>query len=269
MSTPRIVCLSALLAVVGAASCVQAQSGDAKAALEQKLKEAFPPTKFSADKSTVVTAGAVVVLEKDGLLMYTVGVPNPPRSTYKNGKLSQGFGDTMAVDMADGLGRQGGSASIPRKTLVTGEKFWVSDIAIAGNNIVIRVVTDPYDDGRYYADLKFPIQKNTIPPADEELRTIGEVLKLDSASTDTAQQGPPPVQPAPSATAPSAPPPPPPPPSDAPAPPPKTVSLGQTKDEVIASLGQPQKVVQLGAKEIDFYPDLKVTFVNGKVTDVQ
>jgi hypothetical protein len=38
---------------------------------------------------------------------------------------------------------------------------------------------------------------------------------------------------------------------------------------VIASLGQPQKVVQLGAKEIDFYPDLKVTFVNGKVTDVQ
>jgi hypothetical protein len=38
---------------------------------------------------------------------------------------------------------------------------------------------------------------------------------------------------------------------------------------VIASLGQPQKIVQLGAKEIDYYPDMKVTFLNGKVSDVQ
>jgi len=28
-------------------------------------------------------------------------------------------------------------------------------------------------------------------------------------------------------------------------------------------------VVKLGTKEIDVYPDMKVTFVNNKVTDVQ
>jgi hypothetical protein len=58
---------------------------------------------------------------------------------------------------------------------------------------------------------------------------------------------------------------------DAPAPPaaPKTVSLGQTKDQVVAILGQSQKVASVGAKEIDYYTDMKVIFVDGKVTDVQ
>jgi hypothetical protein len=62
---------------------------------------------------------------------------------------------------------------------------------------------------------------------------------------------------------------PPPPPADAAPPPPPTISLGDTKDQVVAALGQPQKVVQLGTKEIDYYPDMKVTFIKGKVTDVQ
>ncbi|HZD48260.1 MAG TPA: hypothetical protein VE178_05880, partial [Silvibacterium sp.] len=63
--------------------------------------------------------------------------------------------------------------------------------------------------------------------------------------------------------------PPPPPPSDSPPPAPKKIALGQTKDQVVAIFGQPQKVASLGQKEIDYYPDMKVTFVNGKVTDVQ
>jgi hypothetical protein len=38
---------------------------------------------------------------------------------------------------------------------------------------------------------------------------------------------------------------------------------------VVIIMGQPQKVVSLGTKEIDYYPDMKVIFINGKVTDVQ
>jgi hypothetical protein len=57
---------------------------------------------------------------------------------------------------------------------------------------------------------------------------------------------------------------------DAPQAPPKELKMGQTKDDVIANFGQPEKIVKLGAKEIYYYKDLgKVTFVNGKVTDVQ
>jgi hypothetical protein len=50
---------------------------------------------------------------------------------------------------------------------------------------------------------------------------------------------------------------------------PKTIVLGQTTDEVVGILGQPQKIVNLGAKQMYFYPDMKVIFTNGKVTDVQ
>jgi hypothetical protein len=62
---------------------------------------------------------------------------------------------------------------------------------------------------------------------------------------------------------------PPPPPADALPAAPKTVALGQTKDQVVAILGQPQKVASLGAKEIDYYSDMKVVFIKGKVTDIQ
>jgi hypothetical protein len=40
-------------------------------------------------------------------------------------------------------------------------------------------------------------------------------------------------------------------------------------DEVIAALGQPLRKAKVGTKDIFFYKDLKVTFVSGKVKDVQ
>jgi len=58
-------------------------------------------------------------------------------------------------------------------------------------------------------------------------------------------------------------------PGAAPAGPPKTIALGQSVDDVTASLGTPKKVVDLGPKKIYVYDDMKVTFRDGKVTDVQ
>ena len=60
--------------------------------------------------------------------------------------------------------------------------------------------------------------------------------------------------------------PPPPPPSDTP---PPTITLKETKEQVVAAFGAPKKVVKLGTKEIDYFQDMKVTFINDKVTDVQ
>ena len=50
---------------------------------------------------------------------------------------------------------------------------------------------------------------------------------------------------------------------------PQTIEKGQTPDQVQASLGKPDKIVNLGTKQIWVYKDLKVTFVNSKVSDVQ
>ncbi len=48
-----------------------------------------------------------------------------------------------------------------------------------------------------------------------------------------------------------------------------TVSLGMTIPEVERALGQPLSTVDLGKKRIHVYKDLKVTFLNGRVSDVQ
>jgi hypothetical protein len=50
---------------------------------------------------------------------------------------------------------------------------------------------------------------------------------------------------------------------------PVKIGRGQTTDQVVAGLGQPDKVVDLGSKKIYIYKDLKITFVDGKVSDVQ
>ena len=49
-----------------------------------------------------------------------------------------------------------------------------------------------------------------------------------------------------------------------------TLRLGMTPEQVeVAQGGKPQKVIDLGSKKTYIYPDMKVIFVDGKVTDIQ
>jgi hypothetical protein len=54
----------------------------------------------------------------------------------------------------------------------------------------------------------------------------------------------------------------------APAAPPSTISIGQTLEQVTASLGQPKTILNKGATQIYVYPDMKITFKGNKVTDI-
>lgn len=124
------------------------------------------------------------------------------------------------------------------------------------------------------------VQTNNInfaTPLGSEWRLLREILpelaqlKAAAPTAPAPSPNPPAVVPTPEPAREQAlaPIPPPPPPADTPRPPPKTISLGQTKDEVVAILGQPQKVVKLAAKEMLYYPDMKVILIDQKVTDVQ
>jgi len=55
----------------------------------------------------------------------------------------------------------------------------------------------------------------------------------------------------------------------APPPEPAQIEKGQTPDQVKAAFGVPDKIINLGTKQIYVYKDIKVTFLNGKVSDVQ
>jgi hypothetical protein len=50
---------------------------------------------------------------------------------------------------------------------------------------------------------------------------------------------------------------------------PASVELGQTTDQVQSALGQPTRIANLGPKVVYYYNGMKVTFKNGKVSDVQ
>ena len=274
--------LPALLIACAVTPLLQAQGGNS-AEIQQKLTSEFALTKTTDDRSDIVTAGAVLVLHKDGLLMYSTPTTTPPMNVYKDGRLQQ----SAAGNYFRGLGgvlKHGGDTStlsnIPQRKFVTGEKFWITGVTIQQDGVVLTVYSDPFSDVRYYAQIKFPFPKNSPPPTDAMVKTVEEVITV--APQDDANNGgdknPAPAQKggggegpgAPAAqAAPMAPIAPPPPPPDQPAAPPKTISVGQTRDVVIASWGQPSKDIKLGTKEILVYPDMKVTFVGGKVSDVQ
>jgi len=62
---------------------------------------------------------------------------------------------------------------------------------------------------------------------------------------------------------------PPPPPADEPVRAPITISIGDSKEQVVAAFGQPEKIVRLERREIYYFKDLKVTFTDGKVSNVE
>jgi len=251
-----------LAAIILMLSVTLGAQGDPKDLLLKKLNEQFVPTKFTADKSDIVRAGAVATLKEDGLLIYPAWLPMAPISVPKKGKLAQGFGDTLLVGMNDGSKVDGGSAAIPKRTLVAGEKVWVSLIEVAKDSIKVLVVTDPYDDGRYFGTIKILIPKGSVPTPEDGVKMVSEVLDAQP-SPDQGAQAPPAPAPSPVPLPAIVPPPP---PTDAP---PPTIEIGQTKDQVTAGFGQPLRVARVGVKTIFYYKDMKVTFTNGKVSNVE
>lgn len=259
-------------------------SAQNKAAIEKKLVGEYALTQATADQSDIVTAGAILVLKKGNIVMAPVSGTNFFQNTYKEGRISQ----NALGKLNNGLNRfshlPGASAPAApaTRTFVPGEKVWVTKIECRDDGVVFDLYTDAYADVRYKAALKFYFSpKGPIPSADEMDKVVAEVFKVQPADDKAAPTGDQQQQAQPAAAAPAAPPPaapdpslapiaPPPPPVDAPAAPPKELKIGQAKDDVIANFGQPEKIVKLGTKEIYYYKDLgKVTFVNGKVTDVQ
>ncbi len=254
----------ALTALLGGMS-VAAAAAD-QAAVQKRLESEYALTKTTDDKIDIVTAGAVLVLQKDKLMMLVATAaakdsrPSFPCNTYKDGKLSQ-YGACKPATVP-----WHSPYHAPRsRYFVTGEKFWVTGIEVkdAGRDsaVVMQFFSDAINDVRYSGALSIPFKEGLLSP-DDVLKRVQEVVKV--APSDDADQGGGQQQ----ASAPAAPPliaPPPPPPPDAG--PPPTVSLGQTPDQVVGILGEPLRKARVGVKEIYFYKDLKVTFVNGKVTD--
>jgi hypothetical protein len=247
--------------LVGVVVSAHADSGDALLTLRQKLASQFALTKTTAAQDDIVTAGSVLVLHKDGLLMNSIA-SGPASNTYKEGKLSHGIKIPKCPSWSPYCPPLP-PAAVDR-TFVAGEKFWVTDIDVELDCVTFSFFTDQIDDTRYHGKLKFPFPKGQTPSVDGELSAIAQVITSEREVASPEPPQPPAPQPTPGPKKPD-PLPPPPAPSDAAAAPTKTISAGESKAEVFATFGVPERVIKLPNKEIDYYPDMKVTYVNDKV----
>ena len=253
--------------------------------LQEQLLAQYKLVKMGSDSTgpTVLEEGTVLAIQKGGVLGVPSGSPKPCPAKYEAGTLKPPTGWCVQGRKQGGIHGFGalsshlpGAAqgSVPDSAQNTsdtryfnkGEKVYPSAIAVDVKNekIAFSVVAcdtcNQTNPPTYYkSEVDFQFAKGYLETADpgKVEDTIGEVFAIDNSTQEAPQAQQPaaqPEQPAQPAPAPAA---------------PASIQLGQTIDEVVAILGQPDKMVNLGAKQIYVYKDLKVTFVNGKVSDVQ
>jgi hypothetical protein len=258
-----LVLTGALLACLLAAPQNQ-DSKAAKASLLQQLQSQFVLTKFSGFE--LKQAGTVLLVQKDGigavpgsgvaLLSASFG------SNYKDGKIRRDLLSSLVANKTAGL-----------RNLAVGEGVYLLRVQVTDTNVILDVQAcgscnpSSPEPNPVRATVTFPFKKGNLEntPIEQIMATIGEVFTFANPGPPT--QAPPQPPGPPNEAAPPATPVP-----DQPVEParePARIELGQTLEQVRAILGQPDKVVDLGAKKIYLYKDLKITFLDGVVSDVQ
>jgi len=205
-------------------------------ALKEALQAKYGLTKVSWDKVRVTDPGPVYVLRAEGV--------NADRATdmtmlvnkVVNGRVQQpkGFGASMFSKQTT-------------KQFKPGDRLYLTKIDVKDEGLLLCFISTETADysekgstkqTRYRAVLGFEIPKNAMEASqvDEIKKVIDPVVQLetDAQAANT-----------------------------------KTVELGQTPDQVKSAVGAPDKIIKLGAKEVYVYKDMKVVFLDGKVSDVQ
>jgi hypothetical protein len=190
MRIPFAFGLAALVAMLSLG--MEAQVGDPATLIQEKLVSQMKLTKAAADHSDIVTAGDIVVLHKDGLMMCSSASSYAFSNTYSGGVLSANL-NNRAKDAAKSFLKGhlpfGGGGSVSdaanngctSRKFVAGEKFWVTGVSIQKDGILVSTFSDPYNDVRYYGEIKFLFPKGSVPPVDDFVKTVSEVITVQPA----------------------------------------------------------------------------------------
>ena len=199
MRIPFAFGLAALVAMLSVG--LKAQVGDPATLIQEKLVSQIKLTKAASDHTDVVTAGDIVLLHKDGLMMCSSASSYAFSNTYSGGVLAANY-NNRAKDAAKSFLKGhlpfGGGGSVTdaanngctSRKFVAGEKFWVTGVTLQKDGILISTFSDPYNDTRYYGEIKFPFPKGSVPPVDDFVKTVSEVITVAPGDDkDKASQG--------------------------------------------------------------------------------
>jgi hypothetical protein len=242
----------------------------------EAIQKKYLVTEVSANHDQIVKDGTTMALKSAGVYcLPTSGiVTTPPDNTVSDGKIKSP--NMMVKYTLESLGAH---------VLQSGEKVHITKIEdktdAKGDVLKFSILTAEALDvkgqdapKKYSASLSFRFKKgylNETPP--DEVEQVIEAIMAPDAGNDQAQNAnEPPAQPRqampPQRQAVAAAPPPPPPPA-APAGPPPTITIGESSSQVLQAMGMPQQMIDLGKKKTYVYKNMKVIFVDDKVSDVQ
>lgn len=208
-----------------------------KQTLKTSLAAQYSLTKTGwGDESRITVPGPVYVVESEGISARSTKDMSMLVTTIEDGQAHQPKGGlSFFVDTKN------------TRQVKVGERFYIVAVDVKDAGIMFRLVsTDTFDvnvDGntrqiRYRSVLWFPIPQQTLQTASvADLKKIFDPffrLETEVAASHT-----------------------------------KTIQIGQSPADVEAILGKPDKIVDLGAKKIFVYKDMKVVFEGNKVNDVQ
>jgi len=271
-----------VIAILGVMALVQTQAAAQSGAptLQEQLAAQYKLVKMGSDTSgySVVEEGTLLALQKGGVM----GVPYSDKTSltnkYENGTV-HGPNAAMTEAKKHLLGHFSQTQSEGQTThlLKKGDKVYPTkiDVKLDKDLVVMGIVacdtcnnTDPPIWAKANVEFQFPRGSLAKASAGDVEDTIGQLLAISDDSQQQAQggdqqggqqeggqqqqgqqQGGGQQQQAEAE--------------------PQTIQMGMTADQVQSAMGKPTKMVNLGPKQIYVYKDLKVTFLNGKVVDVQ
>ena len=185
------------------------------------------------DYTRITQPGAILAVRLPGIYADLANT----RNVIVNTNLSDGQ-LTQATGVAAAFGGNTGHS----RTLNPQEKVYVTMITVRKDSVLMELLTTDVTtlgDGqgtRYRAELNVKLPGlDTMTPEDVK-KTIDTVI-ADPATASAVES--------------------------------KTIKLGMSPDEVKKSLGNPDKIVDLGPKQVYIYKDMKVVFLNSQVSDVQ
>jgi hypothetical protein len=226
-----LACASALALTSGASSMASDHN-----ALKNALETKYQLTKTGIDRIRITQPGTVFIVQKDGISGDLSSDATFLNNKVKDGQVSQAGGFMAAMQ-----------SKTTSRDLKAGDKVYLFAIDVKDDQVQLFVITcDTYDvnvhgstkQTRYKAQLSFELGKDFMETATPEaVEKAVEAVIMPEAEAQAAST--------------------------------KTVELGQTPDQVEFALGAPDKIIKLGAKEVYVYKDMKVVFVDGKVSDVQ
>jgi hypothetical protein len=185
------------------------------------------------DYNRITQPGGIYAVRVPGIYADVANTDNVIVNTnIANGQVSQATGFSAAF---------GGNTGRSR-TLNPNERVYVTNLYMNKTSVFIELLTvdaTTLGDGqgtRYRAELnvKLPGLGSMSP---EDVKKVIDTVITDPATASAVES--------------------------------KTIKLGMNPDEVKTTLGNPDKIVDLGAKQVYIYKDMKIIFMDAKVTDVQ